>query len=607
MKVLLALLFVAGQLSAQTIEYEVRFPNAVHHETEVSITFPGVKRQVLEVRMSRTSPGRYALHEFAKNVYRVKAVDGAGKALEITRPNLHQWNVTGHGGTVKFSYTLFGDHADGTYLGIDESHAHLNAPASFAWARGLEGRPVRIRFVPPEGLGWKVATQLKATGDPFVFEAPNRDYFLDSPVEMSDYMLREFEVNDGKRTQTIRVALHHQGGEAEADEYARMIERVVKEQAGVFGEFPEFDYGVYTFLLDYLPWVDGDGMEHRNSTYCVSTRSLARAGKRLIGTVAHEFFHAWNVERLRPASLEPFDFEEVSVPEELWFGEGFTSYYTPLTMVRAGLTDLEGYAERLAGVGYIVNAPGRRFVSPVEASMGAALSDGASRADATNLRNTYVSYYSYGSAVGLGLDLTLRTRFEGVSLDDYMKALWVKFGRPEKPFVMGDLERTLAEVTGDEEFTNEFFRRYVRGREVVDYEALLKHAGLFMRRAEPDVGVLGESGLRFGKDGAVLGSEPLQRTPLYEAGLGRGARILRLDGKRIGKRKDWERALRKKKPGDTVEIEYEQRGRSGVKTVALAASPKLEVVTFESLGMTVDEDVREFRAAWLGSKAIGGR
>ncbi len=138
-------------LSAQEpVRYELGFPNAAHHEAEVRATFSGVRGPVLEVVMSRSSPGRYALHEFAKNIYNVRATDGAGKRLQVTRPNPYQWDVETSGGTVVIDYTLFGDRADGTYDAIDSSHAHLNPPATFAWARGFRRARFRSKSRFPE-------------------------------------------------------------------------------------------------------------------------------------------------------------------------------------------------------------------------------------------------------------------------------------------------------------------------------------------------------------------------------------------------------------------------------------------------------------------------
>ena len=140
------------------VSYRVSFANAVHHEAEIEVTFRGVTADPLEVRMSRSSPGRYGLHEFARHVYDVRAVDGAGKELTIARPDPHQWNVGGHDGTVVVTYTLFGDLVSGTYTAIDATHAHLNAPATFLWARGMTERPVRVRAIGEWRRNWRRRT-----------------------------------------------------------------------------------------------------------------------------------------------------------------------------------------------------------------------------------------------------------------------------------------------------------------------------------------------------------------------------------------------------------------------------------------------------------------
>ena len=596
----------AYSAAAPPVEYRIRFPNRVHHEAEVEVVWRAVEGPDLEVCMSRTSPGRYALHEFAKNVYDVAAWDGPGRQLRVERTKPHCWNVSGHDGTVRFRYTLFGDRGDGTYNQIDDSHAHLNGPATYVWARGTEDRPVRVRFEIPEGSGWQAATQLKPTGDAFTFEAPNREYLMDSPVELSRFDLREWKVDDGRRVQTLRLAVHHTGSAADVDAFAGMVEKVVREEIGIFGELPVFDYGTYTFLADYLPWATGDGMEHRNSTYCTSTRSLTEEARRLVGTIAHEFFHAWNVERLRPASLEPFDLERLKLAGELWFAEGFTSYYTMLTLRRAGLLDRGQFAARLSRLlDSVLNSPARRHESPVLSSLLAPLTDGAVAKDPTNFRNTHLSYYNYGSAVALGLDLELRRRFPGRSLDDYMRVMWDEFGREEKPYGLADLEAVLGRVAGDAAFAREFFRASVYGRELPDYEQLLAEAGFLLRRAEPEQAFLGASHLSFRSDGVVLGAAPLEGTPLYEAGLDRGAKIMRIDGKRVRNRKHWNRLLAKRRPGDVIEVRYEQRGRQETVRVRVAASPRLEVVPFEDAGRRVTDDAARLRRDWLGSRAAG--
>ena len=148
------------------VEYEASFENAVHHEARISVTYRAVGTAPLELRMARSSPGRYAIHEFAKNVYDIRAYDGSGNQIAVARPNPYQWNVTGHNGIVMITYKIYGDLVDGTYIGIDAGHAHMNMPATLMWARRMEGRPARIKFRPP-AESWKPATQLFPTADPW--------------------------------------------------------------------------------------------------------------------------------------------------------------------------------------------------------------------------------------------------------------------------------------------------------------------------------------------------------------------------------------------------------------------------------------------------------
>ena len=600
----LALLLAAPAAFAQApVRYQVEFPNAEHHEARIAVTFDEVPAGPLEVRMSRSSPGRYAIHEFAKNIYAVEAYDGAGRPLEVTRPDPYGWTVDGHDGTVRFVYTLFADRAGGTYSGIDLSHAHLNIPATFAWARGLEDRPIRVTFEPPEGSGWKVATQLVATDDPYTYTAPDLYYFLDSPIELSDFDVREWTVGSGDETYTIRIALHHLGTDAEFDAYAEMAQKVVAEQIAVFGEPADFDYGSYVFITDYLPWAVGDGMEHRNSTILTSTRPLSTGALANLGTLSHEFFHTWNVERMRPRSLEPFDFERANMSPDLWLAEGFTSYYDDLTIRRAGLLSDDDYARWLSGtLNTVINMPGRRFFSPVEMSMRAPFIDAATSIDPTNNANTFISYYTWGSAIGLGLDLTLRTRY-GLTLDDYMRELWRTYGKTEVPYTIDDVRAALGRVTGDREFAEALFANYIEGRDVVDYEALLEPAGFILRKANPGAAWLGRIQLRAEDGGARVLSPTLIGSPIYEAGVDRGDLIVSLSGRNVSDAADVGSVLAAHQPGDRVQITFEQRGQRRTATLTLAEDPTLEVVTFEAAGRPLDADVRAFREAWLGSKA----
>ena len=308
--VFLLSLIVPCAIQAQKLaEYDISFTNHNQHEARVVATFRGVPAgSTLEARMSKSSPGRYAASNFAKNVYDVAATDSRNRPVEITRIDSHGWRVSGHDGTVRITYTVWGDRIDGTYLSIDHSHAHLNMPATFMFAREMESAPITLTIHPQPG--WKIATQLAPTRNPDVFTAPNLQWFLDSPTEVGPVTFRSWTRTIGGKTSTWRLAVHHLGTEADVDSFAVMGRDIVDEAIAMWGEPAGYDLGTYTFIIDYLPWANGDGMEHRNSTIITSTRGIGDRAARTsrLGTFSHEFFHSWNMERLRSKAIEPFNF-----------------------------------------------------------------------------------------------------------------------------------------------------------------------------------------------------------------------------------------------------------------------------------------------------------
>ncbi|MGO9896250.1 MAG: M61 family metallopeptidase [Bryobacteraceae bacterium] len=591
--------FLLPALAQEPVRYQLRFPNAVHHEAEIRATFSPVRQPVLEVLMSRSSPGRYALAEFAKNVYNFTATDGQGHALAVSQPSPYQWNVSGHKGTVVVEYTLFGDRADGTYAGIDSTHAHLNPPAALVWARGFEKVPVALRFEVPAGSGWKVATQMVERPDG-VWTQPNMQRLMDSPIELSAYVSEEWRTGDRQ----FRLALHHRGTAEEAAAFARMCQAVVTEEEGVFGAFPVYDSGRYTFLLDFLPYVNGDGMEHRDSTGISETRDLRDAASQMIGTVAHEFFHSWNVKRIRPRSLEPFDFERANMSAELWFAEGFTSYYGPLALQRAGLTSLDRFTRDMGGaVNAVLTAPGREIFNVLDMSRHAPFVDAAVSVDPVNTANTFISYYTYGQALALGIDLSIRSRFPAKTLDDWMRQMWREHPDSDRPYTVEDLEHTLGEATTPE-FARDIFRRHIYGKEPMDYRALLALAGFTLEAKETPPKVWIGASLALGDRGADILDATPRGAPIYAAGLDRGDRILEWDGHILKTEAELEALLERHQPGDKIHLRYISRGEHKEADLVLAASPAETMEPFELSGKEVTPAMAAFRQAWLGSKAI---
>jgi len=588
------------------VSYDLAFPNAAHHEARISVTYRDLKTGPVEFRMARSSPGRYALHEFAKNVYSVSATDAAGEPLTIRRNDPYSWTVPDHGGTVTMTYTLYGDRADGTYAQIDTTHAHLNMPATMMWAVGYDERPIRVTFHAPDPT-WKIATQLpQSAGTAATYWAPNLQYLMDSPTELSDFQLREWPVTANGRTYTIRLAVHSPDSAADVDTFAAKAKQVVAQHFKVWDGPAPYDFGTYTFIADYMPQSSGDGMEHRNSTIISQSRSLKEADFAQIGTLSHEFVHSWNVERLRPRGLEPFDFTRANPTPSLWFAEGFTQYYGPLMIKRAGEQSLDDFLKQLGGtVNYVVNSPARAYGGPREMSLRAPFVDAAQSIDPVN-GNIFVSYYPYGATIALALDLTLRERFKGLTLDDYMRHMWRRNGAqqvdyaPAKPYSPDDLEAGLAELTGDKAFAHDFFTRYVAGSELPDYAPLLAPAGLAIVAAKPDSAWLGTAQVKAEGDVVTLDAMPAPGSPLYTAGIDKGDVILAIGDATIGTEDDWTRALAAATPGKPVTIRY--RNRSGERTATLTpvADPAIRIVANETIGRALTPAQQQFRAAWLG-------
>ncbi|MGE5749753.1 MAG: M61 family metallopeptidase [Gemmatimonas sp.] len=601
--------FLPLSLAAQqrSVEYDVSFPNAPQHEARVVVTFHGVPRgSALEARMSRSSPGRYAISTFAKNVYDVTAVDGKGRALEITRPDTHGWTVRGHDGTVRISYTVWGDRIDGTYLSVDHSHAHMNMPATFMFAHGMESAPIKFTIHPLPG--WKVATQLAPTRDPSVFTAPNLQWFMDSPTEAGPLTIRSWTETRGSRTSTWHLAVHHTGTEADVDSFAVMAHAVVDQEIAMWGEPAGYDFGTYTFLIDYLPWASGDGMEHRNSTVITRSTPIADSARRLrnLNTLAHEFFHSWNMERLRSKGIEPFDFDRENMSSELWFGEGFTNYYAPLMIRRAGLyTNDDWVRNALNPVIETLESPARRHGSPEDMSREAPLFDGGAYLDPTNSQNTFISYYTWGSVVALGLDLSLREKY-GITLDHYMRRLWRNYGShqspgfaPERPYTLSALREELGALTKDTAFANDYFRRFIEGREVPDFAKLLAPAGFLLSTdsiAQPYLGTSLDN-----DTSRVFVNWSQEGGSAYAAGIASGDIIYAIDKTPAASIDSLDAIIARHRVGDVVEVDVMQRSVRRTVPMKIIGRKAMRIVSYETAKLPITAEIARFREAWIGS------
>jgi predicted metalloprotease with PDZ domain len=593
-------LLLSAAAYAQKISYSVSFPNIVHHEASISLTATGIPAGKAVFRMSRSSPGRYATHEFGKNVYDVKAFDQSGAPIAINRIDGDVYEVPKQNGTVRVDYTLYAAYADGTYSGIDESSIHLNMPSVFMWIRGFDKAPITVTFNVPADKKFTIATQLKPTGNANEFTAPGLQYFMDCPTKIGNLVWKNWEIKnpDGNSYQ-FRLAMEAEASDTQATVFANKVQRITREAQAVYGEVPAYDYGTYTFIASINPYVDGDGMEHRNSTM-ISIPIVFNGANNLLGVFSHEFFHCWNVERIRPKTLEPFNFEKSNMSNELWCAEGFTQYYGELLIGRAGIKPIEGVLGSFSNlINTKENSAGAQRYSPVEMSRDAVFVDAGVAVDRTNYPNMYSSYYPYGGAIALALDLTLRSQYH-LTLDDYMTALWKRFGKTEVPYTVPGLEEVLAQVTNDKTFAADFFTRYVNGHESFNYKPLLEKAGLTLKKQFAGKAWLGPA--QYNEGTTQLNSNTVIGTPLYNAGLDFDDVILLLDNRTVSKPLDISDILSIHKPGDAITVQFKHRGETKKTTITLAENPAYTLTTFEQDGLTVSSEQLAFRKAWLGTK-----
>jgi predicted metalloprotease with PDZ domain len=292
---------------------------------------------------------------------------------------------------------------------------------------------------------------------------------------------------------------------------------------------------------------------------------------------------------------------------ELWLGEGFTNYYGPLINRRAGFMTDDEFADNMgrAVVGTI-QSPARLHGSPIDMSRKAVYFDGATYLDPTNRENIFLSYYTWGSVVAMGLDLTLRERF-GKTLDDYMRLLWRDFGKhqsavfaPTRPYTLPDLRNALASFTGDAAFAKDFFLRYIEGREVPDFAKLLEPAGLKLVVDSVETPFFGAS-LDDDSTGVFVNSS-LEGGSAYDAGIANGDVVYSIDGVGVKSSDSLAAIVSRRRIGDVAQVGIVQQNVRHTIPMTIRGRRNMKVVTYEKAGLSPSQDMLRFRAAWLGSK-----
>jgi predicted metalloprotease with PDZ domain len=599
------LLLPSAARASEPLRYELHFEKPNTHLMDVTIHVTDLKGPSVEFAMPDWAPGSYAIEDYAANVQRFRAADPVGKSLAWRKTDSQTWRIELAGaGAVTVEYQLFGDLLQNNQAQYNEHHVFIGGPSVWMYLVGGKERPVELTIAVPSG--WKVATGMEHTSD-HTFRAADYDWFADAPLEISDFAEKDLHVLGS----TYHVIVHDVEGRKDFSKFAADIQKTVEtmvpimapvaaagEQAAPFKE--------YWFLFHIAPHTGG-GLEHLNSTqinFGMDWDDTGPAGD--FGTqyllklfvTSHEFFHAWNVKRLRPKPLGPFDYSQMVHTPSLWISEGLTSYYGSLVLERAGLVTPQQY---LDGIGKLITKfeqePGRSERSIEDTSWDTWLPRALGQRE-NNLANTFYSYYDGGQVMGHILDFAIRQNTKNQkSLDDWMRLLYSRYALPKPGFEPEDAVRAASEVAGTD--ISGIFRQYISGKEPIPYEKYFAYAGITVeKRLDTDKPWMGID-TKKGDDGHATITNVAPGSPAEAAGLDRQDAILAVDGRAVDV-EGYDRALKEHKPGDTVRFTVVRFGELKEIPLTFTANPHA-TYTLKPMEKQTGEQKAIYNS-WLGIK-----
>jgi predicted metalloprotease with PDZ domain len=509
------------QVYVPKLAYQIAMPLPQTHLFEVKLTVSNWDGELLDVRMPVWTPGSYLVREYAKQVQDFVATSDKGRKLSVTKTAKNNWQIlTSDSSKISISYRVFAHELTVRTNHLDATHGYFNPAALCFYVPGFEDCPIEIKIIPPH-LDWQITTPLPEIS-PQTFLAANLDTLVDSPFEIGKQQIYDFTVLDKPHQLVV-------WGEGNLDPYVAIedIKKIVEVEAKIFGGLP---YERYIFLLHLSP-AGGGGLEHKNCCSLLYPRfnfQGAEKHNRFMQLVTHEFFHLWNVKRIRPAALEKFDYDRENYTPSLWFSEGTTSYYDLLIPRRAGIYDEHEFLVELSKeITRFLTTPGRLVQPLSESSFDAWIK--LYRPDA-NSSNSQMSYYLKGEMVTLLLDLLIRTRTQGAkSFDDVLVAMWEQFGKAEIGFTEIQLKQIIESIANQD--LTEFYDRYIHGIEELPFNDYLNTFGIELHAVESSTPYLGINVKT--EHGKEIIKSVAANSPAQLAGIDPGDELLAIDGFKI--------------------------------------------------------------------------
>ena len=465
-----------------SLTYYVKMTQANCHLFEVSLQIENWSDTVLHLKMPVWTPGSYLVREYAKHIQDFKALSkDKQKKLLSQKVGKNHWEVeTKEVDSILINYRVFANELTVRTNHLDNTHGYFNGAALFYFIPGLEKQPITIEIIPPNST-WKISTALPAIPEKVnQFQADNFDTLVDSPFEIGNHAVYPFEVLGKPHQYSIWGT-----GNINPNQLIEDTKKIIETESQLFGGLP---YENYLFIL-HLTNNGFGGLEHKNSCSLIYSRFGFREKdkyNRFIQLVAHEFFHLWNVKRIRPKGLENFDYEKENYTPSLWFSEGTTSYYDMVIPLRAGIYDSQRFLEILGKeITRFLNIPGRKVQPLSESSFDAWIK--LYRRDA-NSDNSQISYYLKGELISLLLDLLIRAKHKNKrSLDNVMVQMWEQFGQSEIGFTPHQLQQVIESVADMD--LQSFFNLYIDSTEKLPFNKYLEPFGLQLKPILEDEGV----------------------------------------------------------------------------------------------------------------------
>jgi len=513
------------QFYAPKLAYEVAMSQPQTHLFEVKLTVSNWDSDLLDVQMPVWTPGSYLVREYAKQLQDFAAVGSEGKKLTAIKIAKNHWQIqTDNSTEITISYRMFANELTVRTNHLDATHGYFNPAALCFYVPGYESSPIEITIIPPHP-DWRITTPLPEIS-PKTFFADDLDTLIDSPFEIGSQQVYDFTILDKPHQLVV-------WGEGNLDPQIAIadIKKIVEVEAKIFGGLP---YEKYIFLLHLSPG-GGGGLEHKNCCSLLYPRfnfQGAEQHNRFMQLVAHEFFHLWNIKRIRPAALEKFDYEGENYTPSLWFSEGTTSYYDLIIPRRAGIyDDKEFLAELSKEITRFLTTPGRLVQPLSESSFDAWIK--LYRPDA-NSSNSQMSYYLKGEMVTLLLDLLIRNRTHGAkSFDDVLVAMWEQFGKPEIGFTEIQLKNIIESIASQD--LTEFYERYIHGVEELPFNHYLAPFGIELQAVAAHIPYLGINVKT--EHGREAIKSVASNSPAQLAGIDAGDELLAIDGFKVSAEK----------------------------------------------------------------------